>query len=155
MVASQSCLDIKLPQAQVQLGRNEHRTQVPLKTWSLISVFDIIRSHHPLSQNQTPNSLFQNGHRDPLLLKILHLLPTCRMLSSQMFQPMILPPEPPLHPIFHLRLQCISTVVMRTEVLDCVVVHTVVMPVEIFWGREAFAALSAFRRSDMILLVST
>jgi hypothetical protein len=43
---------------------------------------------------------------------------------------------------------------MRTEVLDCVIVHTVVMAVEIFRGGEAFAALRAFRRSDVILLVS-
>lgn len=44
---------------------------------------------------------------------------------------------------------------MRTEVLDCVVMHAVVVAVEVFRGGEAFAALRAFRRSDVILLVST
>ena len=75
------------------------------------------------------------------------------MFGSQMLQPVIFPSESPLHPIFLLRFQSVSAIIMRTKVFNGVIVDAVDVPFYVFWGWETFIALLAFRRADVVCLM--
>ena len=73
---------------------------------------------------------------------------------SHVLLPVIFPSEASSDPIRLSRFDRVAAVIVRTEVLDRIIVYAVIVSFEVFWGREAFAALLTLFWTNMVLLVT-
>lgn len=105
-------------------------------------------------ENNHPLSLLQNRYRKPMFLELPHSLHTSLVLSFHMLLPMILPPKSPDNTLFNVRPHGVAAPVVRAEVLDCVVVNAVVVPLKVFGRGEASAAFFTFGGPEVVLLVT-